>query len=435
MSIKITSVEKNSIAHKNGVLEGDFLVSINDAKIRDILDYRFYETEKNLKIVIERDSKEIKFDIKKSQYQRLGLDFETYLMDKEKSCKNKCVFCFIDQLPKGMRESLYFKDDDERLSFLFGNYVTLTNMTDDDIERIIKMHISPINISVHTMNPLLRNKMMGNRFAGEKLKYLEKLSQNGIRLNCQLVLCPDINDGNELEFSLRELLNLGESLQSVACVPVGLTEHRENLFELKSYNKETAREVVKIIEKFGDISLEKRGQRKVFASDEFYLIAKMDLPDYDFYEDFAQIENGVGMFRNLEEELLFALEETEKVTIDANITIISGTAIFEKMNTLLDEIRNKWHNIKIDLIPITNKFFGASVDVTGLICGRDIINQLQTKSLGDVLLIPDVCLKADEDIFLDDVKLVDIEKELNVKVQKFGSSGEDLLKAILNSKK
>ncbi|MFI3206456.1 MAG: DUF512 domain-containing protein [Clostridia bacterium] len=429
MPITITNVEKGSIADKHGILKGDVLLSINGNEITDILDYRFYETEKDLLLGIIKNGENTDVSLKKSRYSGIGLEFETYLMDKEKTCKNKCVFCFIDQLPKGMRESLYFKDDDERLSFLFGNYVTLTNMNEKDIDRIIKMHISPINVSVHTMNPELRNKMMGNRFAGEKLAYLKKLSDAGIMLNTQLVLCPDINDSKELEYSLTELLKLGESLQSIACVPVGLTAHRQGLFKLLPFTKKTAGDVIDIIEKFGDISLEKTGQRKIFPSDEFYIIAKRELPDYDFYEDFPQIENGVGMFRNLEEELIFATEENDEKVKDKKVGIITGTAIQPLLNNLLDIVREKWNNINIDLIAVKNEFFGGGVDVTGLITGSDIIRTIGKKPDYDILLIPEVCLKADEDIFLDDIKLLDLEKIVATK--KVGSTGEELLNAIL----
>lgn len=431
LAVKIISVEENSIAFALGILSGDVLLSVNGHEITDVLDYRFFETEKNLKIEILRNNEKLVFNIKKTVYSAVGLEFESYLMDKEKSCKNKCVFCFIDQLPKGMRETLYFKDDDERLSFLFGNYVTLTNMDEKEIQRIIDMRISPINVSVHTMNEALRCEMMHNRFAGEKLKYLKMLTEGGININAQLVLCPSINDGKELAYSLEKLSEYGENLQSLACVPVGLTAHRKGLYKLRAYTKEEAREVIETIEKFGDENLRKYGERRFYPSDEFYIIAEKELPCYDWYEDFPQIENGVGMFRNLEEELLFALEEAEEKVNGRSVTIITGKAIFPLMNTLLDEVSKKWDNVKIDLVAIENEFFGGSVDVTGLLTGGDIIKQLNGKDLHEELLIPDVTLKADMDIFLDDVKLEEIGEKLNVKTSKFGSSGQNLLDAIL----
>ncbi len=433
MAVIVKDVEKGSIAESMGVLRGDVLKSINDNQIRDILDYRFYETEQEIKLLMERDEKEFDISFSKTRYSGIGLLFETYLMDNEKSCKNKCIFCFVDQLPDGMRESLYFKDDDERLSFLFGNYITLTNLTDYDVERIIKMRISPINVSVHTMNKELRTKMMKNRFAGEKLDYLKKLCDAEIDINCQLVLCPDINDAEELEYSLGELALMGESLQSVACVPVGLTRYREGLEKIEPYNQEKASKVIDIIEKFGSLSLEKYGMRKFYPSDEFYLLANRKLPEYDFYEDFPQIENGVGMFRNLEEELNYALDQSEDCVEDRKVTIITGTAIYPLIDEMLNEVRSKWHNVKIDLVPVKNKFFGGEIDVTGLLTGSDIIDALEDRELVGDLLIPDVCFKADEDIFLDDLHLNDLEKTLNVKIRKFGNSGEDLLFAILGN--
>ncbi len=432
MSVTIIGTEKLSIAESIGVKNGDILLSLNGKNINDMLDYRFYETEKKILMSILRGNETLEFNFSKSEYAPIGLIFSTYLMDKEKPCKNKCIFCFIDQLPKGMRKSLYFKDDDERLSFLFGNYITLTNLEDTDINRIIDMHISPINVSVHTMNPKLRCEMMGNRFAGEKLKYLKTLCDGGIKINCQLVLCPNINDSDELKFSLTELLNFGENLQSVSCVPVGITKHRENLFNLEPFTKNQALSTIDIIENLGEKSLEITGLRKFYPSDEFYIIAEKELPPYEFYEDFPQIENGVGMYRNLEEELLFALEDAPETIQDKEINIVCGTAIFELLNTLYDKIRNKWKNITLNLYPIKNKFFGETIDVSGLIVGQDIVDTLNSHKLKGTLLIPDVMLKADEDIFLDDMTLEELEEKIGLKVFKLPSSGQDLIDMIIS---
>lgn len=429
MSVKITGVEPGSIGEQMGIRPGEILYSINGNSITDVLDYRFYETESLLALDVSGRT----LQVKKSRYGSLGLEFGSYLMDRERSCKNKCVFCFIDQLPRGMRESLYFKDDDDRLSFLFGNYITLTNINEEEIDRIIKLRISPINVSVHTMNPELRCKMMNNRFAGDSLRFLKKLADGGIHLNCQLVLCPGLNDGDELKRSLTELCALGECLQSVACVPVGLSAHREGLFPLTPYTAAGAAEVIRIIEGFGDKLIGARGARTVFPSDEFYILAKKELPPYEFYEDFPQIENGVGMFRNLEEELLFALEEAPEKVQSRHVSLVTGVAIHPLLQKLLDEVRGKWDNIKIELIPVKNRFFGGSVDVTGLLTGSDILYELQKLELYEELLIPDVCLKAGEDIFLDDMRLTELETALAVPLVKVGPTGDQLLRAILGA--
>lgn len=431
MAVKITGIEKNSIALEHGIKKGETLLSINGNKIVDILDFRFYETESPLVLsIVNIKGEQRNITIKKPRYASLGLEFDTYLMDDETPCKNKCVFCFIDQLPKGMRKTLYFKDDDHRLSFLFGNYITLTNVEDEVIDRIIKMHISPVNVSVHTMNPELRCKMMNNRFAGEKLKYLKKLSDGGIKLNCQLVLCPGENDGDELIYSLAELAKL-ENMQSLACVPVGLTRYREGLYPLQAYDEKTAADVIDIIEKYGDTNLEKTGERKFYPSDEFYILAKRELPNYEFYEDFPQIENGVGMFRSLEEEVNFALEEGEDKVSGRHVTLITGEAIYPLLKKLLYNITEKWDNIIIDLVPVKNHFFGGKIDVTGLITGSDIVSALENRELYDEVLIPNVCLKADEDIFLDDMSIGELQEKLKCPIKKVGAMGDELVNAIL----
>lgn len=435
MAVRIDSVQKGSRAEMLGIESGDILVSINGHEINDGLDYRFYETESHLDLVmLDECGKEHQFKIRKGTYEPIGFEFNSYLIDEQRSCRNKCIFCFIDQLPRGMRETLYFKDDDSRLSFLFGNYITLTNIDEKEIERIISMHISPINISVHTMNPALRCRMMNNRFAGEKLKYIKMLTDGGIKINCQLVLCPGFNDGEELKFTLNELSKLGENLQSVACVPVGLTKYREGLEKLVPFNEETAGEVIDIIEEFGEKMLIERESRVCYPSDEFYLIAKRELPPYEFYEDFPQIENGVGMFRDLEDEFIFALEDYLDTCKEASgkLTIATGEGIYPLLNKLLDELRNKCDNLCIELVPVKNNFFGGTVDVTGLLTGQDIISQLKGRDLGEKLLLAECMFKADEDIFLDDVKIEEVADALNVKVVKCKNGGENLIKTILD---
>ena len=308
MAVTISGIEPKSRAQRAGIQPGDVLISINGHEIVDVLDYRFFETERELRLSLTRDGVAYQVELVKPQYAGIGLEFETYLMDEQRSCRNKCIFCFIDQLPKGMRETLYFKDDDDRLSFLFGNYITLTNIDDREVDRILQMHISPINVSVHTMDPGLRCKMMHNRFAGDSLRHLYRLAQGGIHLNCQIVLCPGINDGPALEDTLEKFWSLGEGLLSVACVPVGLTRYREGLFPLVPYNQQTAGEVLDILERWGDRWKQERGARTVYGSDELYLLAKRPIPPLEFYEDFPQIENGVGMLRNLQDEFDWALD-------------------------------------------------------------------------------------------------------------------------------
>ena len=415
MAVEIFGIQPRSLAERAGMEKGDKLISMNGHEIIDVLDYRFFETNTHLTVVFEKpDGTRCEEKIIKSQYGALGLEFETYLMDKQRSCYNKCVFCFIDQLPKGMRETLYFKDDDARLSFLFGNYITLTNIDDREIDRIIQMHISPVNISVHTMNPELRCKMMQNRFAGDALRHLRRLAENNIRLNCQIVLCPGLNDGEELEFTLSEFFNLGDCLQSVACVPVGLTRYREGLYPLQPFTPETAAGAIEILERWGERFLQERGTRTVYPSDEFYLIAGRELPPYDFYEDFPQIENGVGMLRDLEEEFLWALEDAEGKEMQRRVTIPTGMAAYPFLNKLFDALREKFPGLEVNLVPVKNDFFGGTVDVTGLLTGQDVAKRLQTEELGEEILIPTAMLMANEDIFLDDMTLEMLSEKLGV---------------------
>lgn len=429
--VEITGVKPASRAEKAGVRAGDRLLSINGHEITDILDYRFFETERRLLLLLSRDGVSYERELTKPQYDEIGLEFETYLMDKQRSCKNKCIFCFIDQLPKGMRETLYFKDDDDRLSFLFGNYITLTNIDDREIDRILEMRISPINVSVHTMDPALRCTMMKNRFAGEALRHLDRLAAGGIRLNCQLVLCPGVNDGAALEYSLQKLYALGESLLSVACVPVGITRFREGLYPLEPYTRETAGETLDCIERYGEKFLRERGSRTVYASDEFYLIAGRELPPLTFYEDFPQIENGVGMLRDLEDSFLYAIEEAENPEHPRKVTVPTGLAAHVFLDSMLDELRRKCHNLTIELVPVKNEFFGGTVDVTGLLTGGDVLRALKGRQLGDAVLLPASMLKAQEDVFLDDMTVAELSGALGVPVYRMENTGEAMLAAFL----
>ncbi len=435
MSVRIDGVTAGGRAESLGIRAGDVLLSMNGQEVVDVLDYRFLETERELRLKLSRDGKPYTVELIKPQYAEVGLEFETYLMDREHSCRNKCIFCFIDQLPPGMRQTLYFKDDDDRLSFLFGNYITLTNINDQEVDRILKMHLSPVNVSVHTMDPELRCKMMNNRFAGESLRYLYRLAQGGIKLNCQIVLCPGINDGKSLEFSLDRLFELGDGLLSVACVPVGLTRYREGLYPLKPFTRETAGAVLDILERYGETFLKERGSRTVYASDEFYLLAGRPIPSLEFYEDFPQIENGVGMLRNLQDEFDWAMED-DGISEDAcpvarKVTIPTGEGGFAFLDSVLDGLRKKCHNLTIDLFPVKNEFFGGTVNVTGLLTGRDLLKALKARDLGDEVLLSGSMMKAGEDIFLDDMTREELEQALGVPVIRVGNTGEAFLNAVL----
>lgn len=430
MAVKIQSVIKDSPAYHAGVKEGDILISLNGHEISDVLDYMYYAAEINVSTTVERSGRRLTFHIEKSEYDDLGLEFETFLMDKKQSCTNKCIFCFIDQMPPNMRETLYFKDDDSRLSFLQGNYVTLTNLNQKDIDRIIDMRLN-INISVHTTNPELRCTMMHNRFAGEKLKYLKQFADAGIAMNCQIVLCPGINDGEELRRTLTDLGNLMPNIKSAAVVPVGVTKFREGLYPLEKFNKETAGQALDLIESFQAEFLEKYGTRLVFPSDEFYITAEREIPDTDYYEDYCQYENGIGMLRSLADEFESALKVADDPTKPRTVTIATGAAVYDFLVKLVKRAEEKWNNIKCNVYKIRNDFFGETITVTGLITAQDIIAQLKGKELGDALLISKSMLMRDSDIFLDDLRIPDVEKALGVFVRPVDNEGFDLLDAIL----
>lgn len=432
MPVKILAVEPGGPASHAGVRPGETLLSINGNEICDILDYRFYETDRHLSIVLRDDAgAERTVQIRKGQYESIGLEFETYLMDQQHSCTNRCIFCFIDQLPKGLRKSLYFKDDDSRLSFLFGNYVTLTNLKEREVDRIIKMHISPINISVHTTNPELRVKMMGNRFAGKSLDILYRFAKAGIKLNCQIVLCRDINDGEELDRTLKDLTSLWPSVQSVAVVPLGLTKYRQGLYPLTGYDSGTARAVVRQLERWGDRCEQKYGQRICYAADEFYLKAQLPIPPAPFYGDFDQLENGVGLMASLKQEFLDALEDFVPPASSRKVTLATGVAAHPFLDTLLDELRQRCHNLTCNVVPIVNDFFGDTITVAGLVTGGDLLKQLRGRELGDALLLPDVMLRREGDIFLDDVSLEELSEALQIQIITVPNDGYALLDAVV----
>lgn len=434
MAVKIFDVTTGSHADKAGIKKGETLLSINSNEIVDVLDYRFYQVNRKLTLEVADEDKNVRtIEMTKGEYEEIGLEFETYLMDKQHSCRNKCIFCFIDQLPKGMRESLYFKDDDSRLSFLFGNYITLTNITEHEIDRIIKMHISPINVSVHTTNPELRCKMMNNRFAGDTLKYLKRFADAGITLNCQIVSCPGINDGDELVRTLTDLENLGVNMTAI--VPVGLTRYRENLYPLVPYNKETAGQTIDIIEKMGDECVKKHGRRIFLPGDEFYLLAEREIPSPEFYEDFSALEDGIGMIAYLTDDVGWKLEELDAdESLCHKVTIACGEGVFPYMKRIMSMINEKFPNITINTRAIKNNFFGGGVNVSGLVTGGDLIDQLRGDDLGDRLIITSSMLRFENDLFLDDVSTDDVERELGVTLVPVNNNGNDLVEAVIAGK-
>ncbi len=433
--VKITSVDTNSRAMKAGIQANDILVSINGRQINDVLDYRFHLANKQLDICILRGNEELIFSIVKQEYDDIGLDFETPLMDNKHSCENKCIFCFIDQLPKGLRKSLYFKDDDSRLSFLHGNYITLTNLTEKDIDRIIEMHISPVNVSVHTTNPELRVKMMKNKRSGEVLSYLKKLADAGIHICGQIVLCKGINDGDELQRSMNDLVSYVPALQSVSIVPAGKTKFRDNLFHLESFTPDDCRNVIAQVEKFADECLKKHGTRLFFCADEFYIKAQIPLHDDDYYEGYAQIENGVGMLTSLSTE--FGIEEKyideylEKYKGPRKISVVTGVASSKLINDMCVRLTEYIDGLEINVYTVVNNFFGHEITVSGLLTGADIYDQLKDKELYDELILPPNVLRAEGDLFLCGMSLDELAEKLGVKIRLSSNDGAGFISAML----
>ena len=419
MSVKVFGVDRKSKCGRKGIKPGFELLSINGNEINDVLDYRFYSMDESLEILFRDDSGKNKCVRLKGcdECDDLGLEFETYLMDKHRRCKNSCIFCFIDQLPKGLRESLYFKDDDSRLSFLFGNYITLTNLSEHDVDRIIKMHISPVNVSVHTMNPELRVMMMRNPNAGRVLEYLKRFSDAGISINAQLVLCPGINDGAELKYSLEKLSELG-SVSSVAAVPVGLTKYREGLYPLHSYNSEAASEVIEIIDAFNEKLILSGRDKLAYPSDEFFQLAKLEIPDADYYCGFPQLDNGVGLIASARAEFFDALNEVDADKKSRHFALATGESAYPLMKLFTDSFMHKFTESVIDLYCVRNEFFGELVTVSGLITGSDLISSLKQAGFSaKKLLLPSVMFKGkNELVFLDDISVGDVETELDTEV-------------------
>lgn len=433
--VTVVSVKKGSPADKKGIQPGDILISVNGNDIRDVLDYKFYITEKKVELLIHRGPELLTVEIRKDEYDDIGLDFETFLMDKKRSCTNKCIFCFIDQLPGGMRDSLYFKDDDSRLSFLMGNYITLTNMSDNDIDRIIKMHMSPINISVHTTEPELRCTMLHNRFAGDKLSYLKKLADAGISINCQIVLCKGVNDGEHLIKTVTDLSALYPSVSSIAVVPAGLTKYRDKLYPLEQFTGEESARIIKEINSLGDSFVRTLGTRLCYLADEFFLLAGEKLPDEDYYEDYPQLDNGVGMITSMKTEFygeLGYLEEDYGTDKALNFSIATGHAAYGFISEITDSLCKACPGLHGKVYRITNNFFGESITVAGLVCGCDLVEQLKGKELGDVLFIPSVMIRAEGDMFLDSMTLEEAERALGTKIVPTETSGVAFISAIMN---
>jgi putative radical SAM enzyme (TIGR03279 family) len=432
----VEKVAKGSIAEEMEIEVGDILVAINGNKIEDIFDYQYYTQDEYIEVLIKKTSgEEWLLEIDKEYDEDLGITFENGLMDDYRSCHNKCIFCFIDQMPKGMRDTLYFKDDDSRLSFLQGNYVTLTNMSEEDVDRIIKYNLSPINVSFQTTNPELRCKMLNNRFAGEALKKAWKLAESGIIMNGQIVLCKGVNDGAELERSISDLSKYLPNLESVSVVPVGLSKYREGLYPLEPFTKEDAKEVLSIIHRWQEKLYPEYGVHFIHASDEWYILAEEELPEETRYDGYLQLENGVGMLRLLINEFNEAFDElkiTKGVEIpQKTVSIVTGRLAYKFICEMTDKFTEQYPQLKINVYPIRNDFFGEMITVSGLLTGQDILAQLKGKPLGDKLLLPQNVLKSGEKIFLDDMTVNELEKALQVPIDIVKSSGRDFVDAIV----
>ena len=424
--VAITGVLKGSSADRQGIRAGDLLISVNGHPIADILDYRYYLCEKRISVLLCRDGEEYTVHIKKDEYDDIGLEFETFLMDKKHSCRNKCIFCFIDQLPRGMRDTLYFKDDDSRLSFLQGNYITMTNLTDDDVSRIIKMKMSPINISVHTTNPELRVFMLKNPKAASSLAYMQRFANAGTEMNCQIVLCRGVNDGAELERTMHDLACMHPAVIHVSIVPAGMTKFREEnkLYPLTPFSKEEAVQVIRKVEAFAEQCLAHYGTRIFYVGDEFYQQAGLPIPDAEYYEDFHAIEDGVGMIASMKQEFEDALADAEAdETLCREISVATGKAAYGFLCGLAERFREKYPNVKIHIYGIENRYFGESVTVAGLLTGKDLKEQLLGKPLGETLYISTNMLRYEEDLFLCGMHIDELSEALGVEICTCPSDG------------
>lgn len=438
----VSRVLQGSIAQELEIEPGDRLLEIDDTEIEDIFDYQFLIQDTYIEVVIEKpDGEQWLLEVDKEFDEDLGIEFENGLMDEYRSCHNKCIFCFIDQMPKGMRDTLYFKDDDSRLSFLQGNYVTLTNMSEHDIDRIIRYHLSPINISFQTMNPELRCKMLNNRFAGEALKKVDRLYEAGIAMNGQIVLCKGVNDGAELEYSISELTRYLPHLESVSVVPVGLSRYREGLYPLEPFTKEDAREVLRTIHRWQEEIYDRHGVHFIHASDEWYILAGEELPEEERYDGYLQLENGVGMTRLLLNEFAQGRERLRRerelldLTVREELSIATGRLAYPYIRRMAEEMMEDFPGLKIHVYAIRNDFFGELITVSGLLTGQDILAQLREKPLGSRLLLPQNVLRSGETVFLDDLMVADLEKALQVEINIVKSSGCDFIDAVLGKRR
>ena len=428
---KIGAVDPGSIAEALELEPGDCVLSIDGHELEDIFDYEYYINSEAIVMEVRKaDGEEWELEIENG-YEDLGITFENGLMSEYRSCRNKCVFCFIDQMPPGMRETLYFKDDDTRLSFLQGNYVTLTNLSDYDVERIIKFKLAPINISVQTTNPELRCEMLHNRFAGQALKRIDELYKAGVPMNGQIVLCKGLNDGEELERTIRDLSKYLPYMESVSVVPVGLSKFRDGLYPLKPIEREDAAKTIDLIERWQKKLYEEHGTHFIHASDEFYILAGRPLPEEERYDGYIQLENGVGMLRLLEEEVESALQELQGDGVEEEISIATGQLAAPFIERHVNSVRRKYPNCTIHVYPIRNHFFGEQITVAGLVTGQDLIGQLKDKRLGSRLLLPECMFRSGEEVFLDDITRGELQKALQVKVDIVKSSGQDFVNAIL----
>ncbi|MBE6935190.1 MAG: DUF512 domain-containing protein [Ruminococcaceae bacterium] len=430
--MKILSVEPGGAAARAKLLAGDEILAVNGHEIRDVIDLKYYTYESRLKLRILRAGKERTVRVKKPEGDELGLQFEDYLMDSARHCQNKCVFCFIDQLPKGMRDTLYFKDDDVRMSFLMGNYITLTNLTDYDITRILEMRISPVNVSVQVTDPEARVRMLKNPKAGKCLELMQMLAAHSIRMNCQIVLCPGFNDGELLEKSLRDLVDLFPAVPSVSIVPVGLSDHREGLCPLQAVTPEKAREVIAVADRYGEECLERFGSRVIYCADEFYLKAGLPIPDPEYYEDYPQIENGVGLMASFEDEVRQAAALVPRDAEIRPFSIATGVAAAEYMRKMVDIILEKCDTIpEHPVYMVENRFFGSQITVAGLLTGQDLLRALKDKPLGERVFITESMLKYGEELFLDDMTVTELSAALGVPVIPVRVNGFDFRDALL----
>lgn len=433
--ILIKDIVSDSIANEMGIEPGDFLLNVNSVEIKDILDYKYQIYDEFITILIEKASGEIwDLEIEKEENEDLGLIFEEQLIDKPRNCANKCIFCFMDQLPSKVRDTLIFKDDDFRLSFITGNYVTLTNCGYKDLDRIIEYHLSPINISVHATQPEVRSMMLNNKNAGIILDQIKYLTEKDITVNAQIVLCPGINDGEVLNKTILDLSNFYPNLLSIAIVPVGLTKHRKNLYKLNGFTKQSAKKVIKQITKWQDKLKKEKGTYLVFAADEFYIKAEESIPEYERYEEFEQLEDGIGLLSYFTMNFNKSLMRFKPHKCEKTVSIATGTSSYNFIKEKSNILENTFEGLKINVYPIENNFFGHNITVTGLITGGDLIKQLKDKDLGEYLVIDKKMLKSDEDIFLDDITLEMVSNSLEIKIVKSDSLGEKFIKAVINGK-